>query len=108
LLDDITTKAEDIIVTRDGRYISPSVLTHPFKPMHNIEASQIIQEDPENIVIKIVRRPEYSAKDTEILLSSFQERVGRGMKIRIDFVNSVEREKSGKFRWVISKVPLEL
>lgn len=33
LMDAVTTKNEDIILTPDGRWISPSVLTHPFKPL---------------------------------------------------------------------------
>jgi phenylacetate-CoA ligase len=106
LLDDITTKAEDIVVTPDGRMISPSVLTHPFKPMHNIEKSQIIQEEMNHIIIKIVKRPGYSENDTQTLLASFKERVGNDMDIMIEFVDDIPTTKSGKFRWVISKVPL--
>ena len=34
---DVTTKAEDIVVTPDGRLISPSILTHPFKPFHGLK-----------------------------------------------------------------------
>ena len=108
LFDDVTTKAEDIVVTSDGRMISPSVLTHPFKPMHNIEKSQIIQEDIKQIVIKIVKRPDYSENDTQTLLTSFKERVGSDMDVRIEFVDDIPATKSGKFRWVISKVPLKV
>lgn len=108
LLDEITTKAEDIVVTPDGRMISPSVLTHPFKPMHNIEKSQIIQEDPKRIVIKIVKRQGYSENDTQTLLSSFRERVGNDMEIGVEFVDDIPAATSGKFRWVISKVALRV
>jgi phenylacetate-CoA ligase len=59
LLEAVTTKAEDIVITSDGRFISSSVLTHPFKPMCNIEKSQIIQESPDEMVIKIVQRENY-------------------------------------------------
>lgn len=105
LIADVTTKSEDIVVTKDGRYISPSVLTHPFKPLDNIKMSQIIQEDLNLIRIKIVRGPDYTEKDTEILLSAFRERVGSDMAVRVEFVDSIERMDSGKFKWVISKVP---
>lgn len=104
LLNEVTTKAEDIVVKADGTMISPSILTHPFKPMHNIEESQIIQEDTRHITIKIVRRATYSDKDTKMLLENFQERVGVDMVVNIEFVDSIARTKSGKFRWVISKV----
>jgi phenylacetate-CoA ligase len=107
LLEAITTKAEDIVVTPDGRYISSSILTHPFKPMVNIEKSQIIQEAPDRITIKIVKRPKYTDKDSKILLDEFYARLGDGIKIELDFVDDIPRSGSGKYRWVISKVPLK-
>jgi len=107
LMEDVATKDEDIITTKDGRLISSSILTHPFKPMHSVAESQIIQEDKENIRIKIVRLKDYQEKDTKYLLDEFQKRIGSDMKIKIEFVESIPRTKAGKFKWVISKVPLE-
>lgn len=107
LMEDVTTKAEDIVVTKDGRHISPSVLTHPFKPLHNIKISQIIQEDLDLIRIKIVKGPGYTAEDTKKLLAAFYDRVGRDMTVKVEFVKSIERTSSGKYKWVVSKVPLK-
>ena len=107
LMEDVTTKAEDIITTRDGRYISSSILTHPFKPMHSVAESQIIQEDIEHIRIKIIKLPTYTDKDTQYLLEEFRKRVGQDMIVEVEFVDSIPRTSAGKFRWVISKVPLE-
>ena len=106
-MEDVTTKAEDIITTPDGRYISSSILTHPFKPVHNVAESQIIQEDREHVLVKLIVRPDYSDDDTNYLLSELKKRLGEGIKIEIEFVDSIPRTASGKFRWVISKVPLE-
>ena len=106
LIADIATKAEDIVVTPDGRFLSPSVLTHPFKPMKNIEASQIVQEEPAELIIRIVRRAAYSDADTRKLLAGFRERVGPGMQLKVEFVDSLKMSGRGKFRWIISKVPL--
>lgn len=106
IMDDITTKAEDIIVTKDGRYISPSVLTHPFKPLQGISMSQIIQEDLENILVKVVKSKLYTEREERAVIAGLQARLGGEMKVRIECVDSIERTPSGKFKWVISKVPL--
>ncbi len=106
LMGDVTTKAEDIVVTPDGRHISPSILTHPFKPMHNIRESQIIQSEPNRILVKIVRRSEYTDDDSRQLLAGLQERLGTNVGVELEFVTEIPREPSGKFRWVISRVPL--
>jgi len=107
LMNNVTTKAEDIVTTKDGRYISSSVLTHPFKPLQSIAESQIIQENIESLTIKIVKKPGYNDEDEKHLLTEFSRRLGSEMKFQIEYVDEIERTKAGKFRWVISKVPLK-
>ncbi len=104
----VTTKDEDIVVTPEGKLISSSVLTHPFKPLDAVQESQIIQEKIDFLRIKIVRGENYSEADSAHLISALQERVGSRMHIKLEFVENIPRTKSGKFRWVISKIPLPL
>ena len=108
IMDDVTTKAEDIIVTQDGRFISPSVLTHPFKPLQGIAMSQIIQEDRENITVKIVRSSGFRSEQEAALMHGLQERLGDGMRVRVEYVDDIPRGANAKFKWVVSRVPLEL
>jgi phenylacetate-CoA ligase len=104
LMDDVATKDESIITLSDGRLISPSVLTHPFKPMHNILESQIIQEDIDQLLVRIAKGDSYTIHDEELLLAGFQERLGDIVKVKIEYVDSIPKTGSGKFKWVISKV----
>ena len=106
LIEDVTTKAEDIIVTPDGKMVSSSVLTHPFKPLENILESQIVQEDIQNLTINIVKGAGYDDNATPQLIAAMQERIGKQIKIDVQFVNEIPRTPSGKLRWVISKVNL--
>ena len=107
LLSPVTTKAEDIVVTSEGRFVSSSVLTHPFKPMHHVAKSQIIQDSPDELLIKVVPRRGYSTRDTAVLLTEMHKRVGEAMKIEVMLVDDIPPSSSGKFRWVVSKVPLK-
>jgi phenylacetate-CoA ligase len=104
----ITTKDEDIVVTPEGKLVSSSVLTHPFKPLDSVLESQIIQEEPGRLQVRIVRRSDFSDKDSAHLISALRARVGPTMHIELQFVDNIPRTKTGKFRWVISKVPLPL
>jgi phenylacetate-CoA ligase len=106
LMDDVTTKAEDTLTLKDGRLISPSVLTHPFKPINSVEESQIIQKEHDRIVIKIVPRKGYSDADTSHLIREMKVRLGNEVRVEVEMVGQLERTGSGKFRWVISEVPL--
>jgi len=104
-ISDVTTKAEDVIVTPDGRLVSPSVLTHPFKPLDGIARSQIVQDRPDHLLIRVVPAEHFSSKERDRLIAGIQERVGREMSIDVETVSEIAAESSGKFRWVISNVP---
>ncbi len=104
-IENITTKAEDIVVTPEGKMISASVLTHPFKMVNGINKSQIIQEQTNHITLKLVTDERYNKDEENTLLSNFRYRVGDRINIKIEHVADIPRTKSGKYRWVISKVP---
>jgi phenylacetate-CoA ligase len=106
LMDDVATKAEDVLTLKDGRLISPSVLTHPFKPLESIEASQIVQKQPDHVVIRLVAGEQYDRALNDHLIREFKTRLGDDVHVEVDLVEALEQSKNGKFKWVISEVPL--
>jgi phenylacetate-CoA ligase len=103
---DVTTKSEDMLTLPDGRLISPSVLTHPFKPLDSIEGSQIVQTAADRVLVRIVPGATYDDGLTAHLKSELQARLGPDVRIDIEKVERLEQAKSGKFKWVTSKVEL--
>lgn len=107
MMEDVATKAEDILTLKDGRYISPSVLTHPFKPLNSIQESQIIQKDYDRIIINIVPGKDYAQSDTQHLVSEFKKRLGDDVSVTVQIMEAIPKSERGKFRWVISEIPLQ-
>jgi phenylacetate-CoA ligase len=108
LMEDVTTKAEDLLRLKDGRLIPPSVLTHPFKPLDCIEASQIVQTELDRIVVRLIPRPDYTEKHGTVLVRDLKARLGADMRVEIELLKELPRTSSGKFKWVISQVDLGL
>jgi phenylacetate-CoA ligase len=104
LLCPIETKQEDMIITKEGKWISPSIITHAFKPLTHVKKSQVIQHELDRYEILLV--PEHGFDDNEklILLQGLKQRFGSTSNIEINLVKDIPRTKNGKFRWVISKV----
>ena len=108
LMEDVTTKAEDLLRLKDGRLIPPSVLTHPFKPLDCIEASQLVQTDLDRLLIRLIPRKDYTEKHGRDLIRDLKTRLGDDMRIDLEFVEEMPRTARGKFKWVISQVDLGL
>ena len=106
LMEDVTTKAEDVLTLKDGRLISPSVLTHPFKPLDCIEGSQIVQTAPDAIIVRLVPGAGYTDALTDRLVKDLKERLGEDVRVEVQMVDRLESSANGKFKWVISHVPL--
>jgi phenylacetate-CoA ligase len=103
-IESVATKAEDIVVTPDGRMIPPSVLTHPFKPFPQILKSQLIQTRLDHMLVKIVPSPDFTPTHAQILTREIATRLGPGVEIELQLVDAIPQEGSGKFRWIISQV----
>jgi phenylacetate-CoA ligase len=103
-IDAVTTKAEDIVVTPDGRLISPSILTHPFKPFDQIVKSQIVQDAPDRIVVRIVPSAQFTEEHQRTLIEGLRLRLGEEVQVTISIEDDIPPERSGKFRWVVSRV----
>lgn len=106
IMDDVTTKAEDLLTLKDGRLISPSVLTHPFKPLDCIEGSQIVQTDPSTVIVRLIPGATYTQEHTDHLIIELTARLGADVKVEVQMVDRLEQKANGKFKWVISHVPL--
>ena len=104
LMDHVTTKAEDIIVLKDGRLVPPSIMTHPFKPLKNIVLSQIVQEDYTEFSVYLAVNEHFTAGERQQLYQGLQERLGSDAMINIVISDQLGKGTSGKFRWIISRV----
>lgn len=106
-IQDVTTRDEDTVTTPDGRYLSPSALGTATKDLENVEHIQIWQEDLHTIDVRLVPRAGYREDEGDSVRQSLQKIVGANVNITVRTVSDIPRTSAGKFRWVVSKVPLK-
>jgi phenylacetate-CoA ligase len=73
----------------------------------NIREAQITQEKIDQLEVKIVTRPSYNEKDEKRLLDNLRMYLGEEMKIRFKIVDEIPRTAQGKFKFIISKIPIQ-
>ena len=106
LVERITGRMEDVVVTPDGRFLSR--LDFVFKEMPFVQEAQMIQETRTLLRIRIVPRPGFSKADEERIANNLRERAGDGLQFQFEIVDHIPRLANGKFRYVISKVSLDM
>lgn len=105
LMNNISGRVADFLVRRDGSVVAGvSLVERTLTKFPGVAQMQIIQEDMDTIVLKIAKDPDYGAATEQALIEEFKSSVGEHNQIRIEFVTSIPQERSGKFRFAISKV----
>ena len=108
LMKSIEGRTTDILRRTDGGYISSPGLTVVVKDFKNIKQIQIIQKTKEFVILKVVKGKNYTDEDSELLKAVMKRYLGDGMNIEISFVESIPLTRSGKFRFTISEVEIDV
>jgi phenylacetate-CoA ligase len=99
IVDYILGRIEDYVVTPEGRYVGR--LDHLFKDAKHVRNGQIIQNRPEQIIVRIETSPGYSTDVERSILAEARIRLGEKIAIVFDYDNPIEKEANGKFRFIV-------
>ena len=105
LMHSVEGRITDTLVI-GNKFISSPSLTLIFKDLP-IKQYQLVQETENELTIKIVKADGYTDKHTEQILKLMQTYVGSNIKLNLRFVSQIPPTKSGKYRFIISKVPVK-
>lgn len=100
----IDTKREDLLLMPDGSLLSASNLTFPFKEVGNILESQLFQNSPDQLEIRIVPASGYTDADGVKLVSGLRALIPEPVGLKLVKVDAIPRTGSGKFRFCVSRL----
>ena len=103
LLASVDGRADDLVYTRDGKIVAS--LRSVFAHTEGIRLTQIVQEVPGEIIIRLVPDDHYDESVQNIILDNLRHDLGGDvLDVRFELVNDVDRAPSGKIRLVLSHV----
>lgn len=106
LMNSISGRVADFLVRKDGSVVAGvSLVERTLTKFPGVAQMQIVQEDLDTIVLKIAKDPDYTPETEQALIEEFKHSVGEHNRITVEFVTAIPQERSGKFRFAISKVP---
>lgn len=102
ILESLTGRTNDFVVTEDGRRIRP-VGVFMGTPM--VKAAQFVQEQAGSVVVKIVPREGFGADDRRKVAEELDAELGHSIRYQIEIVDELPFGANGKLQHIISKIP---
>jgi phenylacetate-CoA ligase len=104
MLKEIQGRSTDFLTAQDGTIMHGLALVYILRDLPQIRAFKIVQESLNLTNVYIVSENGLSQIIRESIEQGFRNRLGKDVKISILEVAEISAEKSGKFRYVISKI----
>jgi phenylacetate-CoA ligase len=101
----IQGRTTDFVVTPDGRWQHGLSVIYVVRDIEGVAEFKIIQEDVDDVRVLLKIHEDIFPKDgPERIVRGFKKRMGDGVKVRVEMVDQIPRDASGKYRYVVSKV----
>ena len=109
LLKKVEGRLQELVVTKDKRLITLTALifAQHFEAFSKVKEMQLVQEKEGMLTVRIVKSAEYLDSDQHEILFKMQKAVGSGLDINFEYVEFIPRTQSGKYMFLIQKLPIE-
>jgi len=104
LLKELQGRSTDFLVAQDGTVMHGLALIYILRDLPQVKAFKIVQESLEHTRVQVVLETALDAALRERIVAGFRARLGAGVAVEVEQVDAIAPEKSGKFRYVVSKV----
>ena len=103
IIKEITGRQNDYLETPDGRLLG-NVLEHSVDNAKGVVLSQCVQDAIDHIYVNLIVEKEFSEVSKMELEKGLRKRLGTEIKIDFRVVSELERSRSGKTPFIISKI----
>ncbi|MAN51407.1 MULTISPECIES: phenylacetate--CoA ligase family protein [unclassified Marinimicrobium] len=105
LLDRLEGRVADFLKKPDGGQVAGvSLVERTLTKVPGVEQMQLLQEELNEIIIRRVRGKDFSEQTDIQLINEFREVFDGSVKLKIEDVDTIPQEVSGKYRFSICKV----
>jgi len=106
LIKEIEGRTTDFVVAQDGTVMHGLALIYVVRGLPGITKFKIVQERIDHTKVLLVPGEGFDHTVAERINRGMAARLGSGVRIDVELVADIPSEKSGKYRYVTSKVPL--
>ena len=106
MLREIQGRTNDFLIASVGTSVPCGAFTYLVRDIPGVESFKVVQESVALTRISLVTGVGFESASIQALSRGFQGRLGDDVQIEVELVDSIPIEKSGKFRYISSRVSL--
>ncbi len=104
ILSDIQGRSTDFVIAADGTVMHGLSLIYVLRDIPGVASFKIVQETKTLTTVFVIPGAAFEPGDVGRIESGLKRRLGESVAIDVKLVDEIPAEKSGKFRYVISRV----
>ena len=105
IVDALHGRDSEYVVTDQGTKVTGVEFDEEvFAKVDHMAEAQVVQRSTDSLEIRVIKLEGYSREDEQTLLRKLNEIVGTGMNCQITYPRSLQKEKNGKFRLILSSL----
>jgi phenylacetate-CoA ligase len=106
MLDTVVGRQTDFIVAADGRIMHALALIYVLRAIPGVHQFKLIQHAVDQLEVQVVPDRRWNKAAPEAMMQGLRARLGHDLKIDLKLLDAIAPEASGKYRYVVSHVPL--
>jgi len=106
VIAEVSGRTTDLIVRSDGTIMHALALIYVLRATPGIAEFKLIQLSVRDIQVLVVPGADWTSASEQQVIAGVQARLGADARVRVDLVQTIAPERSGKYRYVQSHVPL--
>ncbi|RLA20354.1 MAG: phenylacetate--CoA ligase family protein, partial [Gammaproteobacteria bacterium] len=104
LVKEIQGRTTDFIIAQDGTVLHGLSLIYVLRDITGVESFKITQHTLDKTTVQIVKNQHYRSESELKIAREFRQRLGYSVDVNVEYCPEIAKEKSGKFRYVVSHV----
>jgi phenylacetate-CoA ligase len=104
LLESIEGRTFDVVMSGEGKSAGGFFWTYLSRAVPGIKQYQIEQRDRGGVIFRIVKGPDWKEQNQAKLEQEIKSNMGDTFGVAFEFVDHIPMSRSGKFRFIVSKI----
>lgn len=103
-LKEVQGRTTDFVIAKDGTVLHGLALIYVLRDLPGVASFKIVQESLSLTRVLVKKESGFDESACAVIEREFKKRLGQNVEIKVELVSEIPKEKSGKFRYVVSRI----